>query len=198
ELPVALVGIGPWTNVAAVIERADSRQRSRIAQIALMGGELHLNMAESNLKHDPEAARVIFGSGLPVFDATWSVSRRLAFPIDEVRRLCERPASPLVRVLNEATERWWGDGMKLKPGPVCYDVVPVFWAAGEREAISCIGLEEIPVELDGSLTRGMLVSHPWRLEQAPRVGTTSPGSIAVTCDMDERALSRRYMELIFG
>lgn len=198
EAPVTIVGTGAWTNVAAVIERADAGQREHVGEIALMGGEVHLNMVESNVKHDPVAARMILESGLPVFDATWSVSRRLAFPMDEVSRLCEGFDSPFVRALHEATRMWWGDGMKAKPGPVCYDVIPVFWAAGERDSISCIGLDGIPVEADGTLTRGTLVCHPWRLADAPPVERTSPDRIAVTTDLDEQALRRRYVELVFG
>lgn len=198
EVPVTIVGTGAWTNIAAVLARADARQRSRIGEIALMGGELCLNMVESNVKHDPEAARDIFESGLPVFDATWSVSRRLVFRMDEVDRLCTGTDSALARSLHEATRMWWGEGMPLKPGPVCYDVIPVFWAAAERDSISCIGLDEIAVELEGSHTRGMLVSHPWRLERAPRIESSSPGTIAVTSDLDEGALKRRYIKLVFG
>ena len=196
--PVTIVGTGPWTNIAEVLSRADDRQRSRIGCVALMGGEVHLMMAESNVKHDPEAAAAVFKAAVPVFDATWSVSRRLTFSMDEVRELCAGSSRPLVEGLCEATRMWWGDGMKFKPGPVCYDVIPVFWAAGERESISCIRLDEIPVELTGAHTRGMTVSHPWRVMYAEHTEVTSSEFIAVTEEMDADALKRRYVELVFG
>lgn len=34
-----------------------------------------------------------------------------------------------IEALKEATRLWWGKGSRIKKGPVCYDVIPVFWAA---------------------------------------------------------------------
>ena len=87
EDPITIIGTGPWTNIAEVVRRADERQKSMIASIALMGGEVHILHAESNVQHDPEAAEVILQSGLPIFLATWSVSKQVAFPMTEVAAL---------------------------------------------------------------------------------------------------------------
>ena len=67
--PVTLVPVGPLTNVAAFLhEHPDLKDR--IAHISLMGGSMgHGNTtpaAEFNIYVDPEAAREVFESGLPI------------------------------------------------------------------------------------------------------------------------------------
>ncbi len=193
--PVTIVGTGAWTNIAEVIRRADGRQRSRIGEIALMGGEIHLQHREANIAGDPEAADAVLRSGLPIFMGTWSVTRQLAFAMAEVEGLLGGSPAPFGRALLEATRMWWGPGQGVKPGPVCYDVVPVFWAAGEREAIGAVGVDEVRVELLGRHTRGVTVGpHPWRRERAEPVEATSPGRLAVSARLDAAAMKARYIE----
>lgn len=196
--PITLIGTGTWSNIAEVLRRADEQQKGMIASVALMGGEIRLLLVESNTGGDPEAVDVIFKSGVPVFVATWSVSRQLDFSMAEVKALTSDSTSPFVQALRTTTELWWGDGAVYKPGPVCYDVIPVFWAAGERDHISCLKLESLPVELTGTLTRGMFVIHPWKLMKPEPAADVSPDYLTLTDNIDAVALKQRYIELVFG
>jgi len=67
--PVTLIPTGPLTNVATFL-REHPELKSRIARITLMGGSIGLGnttpAAEFNVYVDPEAAREVFESGLPV------------------------------------------------------------------------------------------------------------------------------------
>jgi len=67
--PVALIPVGPLTNVAAFL-RAHPDLKSKISRISLMGGSMGLGnttpAAEFNIFVDPEAAREVFESGLPI------------------------------------------------------------------------------------------------------------------------------------
>jgi hypothetical protein len=93
---------------------------------------------------------------------------------------------------------WWRTGITNKPGPVLYDVIPAFWAAGERESISCLRLEKLPVELEDERIRGTTVCPPGQLASAPAVADAGAGYIAVSHEMDAAALKRRFVELVFG
>jgi purine nucleosidase len=198
EAPITLIATGPWSNIAEVLRRADERQRANIGSLALMGGEVHLMHAEANASLDPQAAHDVLTSGLPIFLGTWSVTRRLFFTMAEVEQRLANAPDPFLRGLYTCTRMWWGEGRGAKPGPVCYDVVPVFWAAGEREDIACIGLRNIRVELEGRFTRGMTWVHPWTREAAPVVDAPSPGCVLVTDAMDAAALKRRFEQRVFG
>ena len=67
--PVTLIPVGPLTNIAAFLsEHPDLKDR--VAGISLMGGSMGLGnttpAAEFNIYVDPEAAREVFESGLPI------------------------------------------------------------------------------------------------------------------------------------
>jgi len=67
--PVTLVPVGPLTNIALFL-REHPDKKDRIERISLMGGSMGLGnttpSAEFNIYVDPEAAREVFESGLPI------------------------------------------------------------------------------------------------------------------------------------
>jgi pyrimidine-specific ribonucleoside hydrolase len=67
--PVDLIATGPLTNVGLVLRR-EPGVRGSIRRIVLMGGSLTEGnitpAAEFNIYVDPEAAAIVFGSGVPV------------------------------------------------------------------------------------------------------------------------------------
>lgn len=200
EEPIRLVGTGPWTNIAALLRRANSARRSRVGSIALMGGEIRVRMSEFNVCCDPEAAAEVLAGRVPTFVGTWSVTRQLFFSMPEVESLLGAAGSPFLQALCAGTRRWWGlesQGANHKPGPVCYDAVPVFWAAGERDAISCLQAASVAVELEGRHTRGMTLVSPDALMHPQRSDAMSADWVTITDSMDADTLKRRYQDLVF-
>lgn len=67
--PVTLIPTGPLTNVATFLRR-HPELKEKIARISLMGGSIGIGnttpAAEFNVYVDPEAAREVFDSGLPI------------------------------------------------------------------------------------------------------------------------------------
>ncbi len=192
--PVTIVGIGGWTNVAEVICRATPAQLEKIKLLAMMGGEVHLLRRESNASFDPVATQIVLDAEIPRFIATWSPSRKLTFPMDEIDALLRNSESPALAAIYEATYMWRRPG-SLKPGPVCYDLVPLFWAAGDRDAIRCIRMQSVPVELYGALTSGITMCDPFVLMRAEQTSETSRSYVALTEDIDADVLKARVREL---
>lgn len=66
---ITLAPVGPLTNVAMALRR-EPEIRDNIEEIVLMGGSMglgnHTAAAEFNIFADPEAADVVFNSGLPI------------------------------------------------------------------------------------------------------------------------------------
>lgn len=197
EEPIAIVGIGGWTNVAEVIRRASSAQLQRIGVLAMMGGDVHSMRRESNACFDPLATRTVLECELPTFVATWSPSRKVTYTMAEIEELAAGASSPLVSAIYRGTQLWFRPG-QIKPGPVCYDVVPVFWGAGETDAITCKKLRTIPVETNGTFTTGMTVCDPFTIERAEYTRDVSGEFNTVTHDVDGDALKRRFNELVFA
>jgi pyrimidine-specific ribonucleoside hydrolase len=69
ENPVTLVPIGPLTNIALFISTFPETAK-KLERIVLMGGSASggnvTAAAEFNVWHDPEAAHIVFNSGLPL------------------------------------------------------------------------------------------------------------------------------------
>ena len=79
EPGLTLVTLGPLTNIALALAR-DARIVEKIGRCVVMGGapccEGNVTpAAEYNIWVDPEAARMVFRSGLPIEMVGWHVSR---------------------------------------------------------------------------------------------------------------------------
>jgi inosine-uridine nucleoside N-ribohydrolase len=67
--PVTLIPVGPLTNVALLLQE-HPETKEKISHVSIMGGSVGLGnttpAAEFNIYVDPEAAREVFDSGLPI------------------------------------------------------------------------------------------------------------------------------------
>ena len=85
EGDITLLPVGPLTNIAAAIKK-EPRVLDKIPELIIMGGAHHVGnrtpSAEFNIWVDPEAARIVLGSGLPIrlvpLDATHKALLALA------------------------------------------------------------------------------------------------------------------------
>ena len=88
--PVTLVSTGPLTNVAALL-LSHPELKSRIGRISMMGGGIrHGNWtpaAEFNILVDPEAAELVFRSGVPITMAGLDVTEQALVYPEEFQRI---------------------------------------------------------------------------------------------------------------
>ena len=88
--PVTIIPVGPLTNIATFL-REHPDLKDRIARISLMGGSMCLGnttpAAEFNIYVDPEAAREVFESGLPITMSGLDVTHQAGAGPDERERL---------------------------------------------------------------------------------------------------------------
>src|SRR2546425_11690104 len=87
---VTLITIGPLTNVATALN-ADPDLAGMIKSMVMMGGSLSggniTPAAEFNVYVDPEAARIVFQSGIPITMVGLDVTRKTALTEAHVRQL---------------------------------------------------------------------------------------------------------------
>lgn len=87
---VTLVALGPLTNLALLIKN-HPEVKEKIECIALMGGGIdHGNqtaLAEFNIYVDPEAAEIVFQSGLPIIMAGLDVTEKAEITVAEINSL---------------------------------------------------------------------------------------------------------------
>ena len=87
---VSLITLGPLTNIAAALS-ADRELAGMVRSLVMMGGSLSggniTPAAEFNIYVDPEAARIVFQSGIPITMVGLDVTRRTTLTDDHVRAL---------------------------------------------------------------------------------------------------------------
>ena len=84
--PVTLIPTGPLTNVAGLL-LAHPELKEKIARISIMGGGIQMGTwtpaAEFNLLVDPQSAKLVFQSGIPIIMAGLDVTEKaLVCPAD--------------------------------------------------------------------------------------------------------------------
>jgi inosine-uridine nucleoside N-ribohydrolase len=108
--PLTVVAVGPLTNVATTLGRAPAIA-NRIERIAIMGGAIGLGnrtpSAEFNIYADPEAADVVFGSGIPITLVPLEVTHR-ALATDAVLHRIAALDTPVAR-MSVALMRYFAD-----------------------------------------------------------------------------------------
>lgn len=87
---VALVAVGPLTNVAMALQQ-DPGLAQRLPQLVIMGGSTDIgnvtSHAEFNIWADPEAAEVVFTSGVPLTMAGLNLTRQVTMGATEIKAL---------------------------------------------------------------------------------------------------------------
>ena len=167
---VTLCALGPLTNIATAFEKAPDIV-SRVQQIVLMGGAYFevgnvTPAAEFNIYVDPEAADIVFKSGIDLVvlpldvthkaltDRTWVGTMRT------IGRIGEAVASWTDFFERFDKEKYGAEGAPLHdPTVIAYLLRPDLFS-GRR-----INVE---IETQSELTRGMTVADWWRVtDRAP-------------------------------
>lgn len=171
EEPVTLVPTGPLTNIAALlIERPDLKPK--IAHISLMGGGLAMGnwtqAAEFNILVDPEAADIVYRSGIPITMAGLDVTEKaLIYPSDFER--IRAVGNPVAKVVADWLEFFYHFHRSLGyPGAPVHDAVAV--AALLKPEILTMRDVHVDIELTGDYCRGMTVADMFHsTDAAPNV-----------------------------
>jgi purine nucleosidase len=181
--PVAFVVEGAFSNVAQALIDLGASAPEMIRAVAAMGGETHLAMSEYNVWCDPEAAEIVLNCGLPAFLGTYELTSRLVMTMAQVEEHFGSSNNPLHRVIRECTALW-EPCRGGRPGPVLYDLVPVFWLANNN----CVQTRqsEIHVEIDGKYTRGQTMRRP----------DSSNGRVLELTDLDSEQMMHEFLRIL--
>jgi len=142
---VTLVGIGALTNIGDLLTRFPE-VKPKIKRIVIMGGAVYLGynnqappMPEWNIKCDPAAAKIVYGSGVPLVMAGLEVTTMMQFDGERQKQLFAA-GTPMTDALAALTNLWGGNT------PTQYDCVAAAYALG----YSFSDKEERHVEVDDS------------------------------------------------
>ena len=169
-VPVTLIPTGPLTNIAALL-LAHPGLAPRIAHICLMGGAMREGnwtpAAEFNTWVDPEAARIVFRSGLPITMVGLDVTHRALFREPDITRLLAL-GTPVARVFADLlhffarfhADRYGWDGSPIHDAVAVAHVAVPGLVRTERY--------HVDVETTGEITRGRTVVDSRGVPGLPR------------------------------
>lgn len=168
---VTLCTLGPLTNIATALERAPDIA-PRVRELVMMGGGFSEGgnitpAAEFNIYVDPEAAKIVIGSGIPLVMMPLDVTHQLLTRRDRVARMRAigtLPAIAMVEMLEFFerfdVEKYGSDGGPLHdPTVVAYLLKPELF--GGR-------LCNVEIETGSELTAGMTVIDWWHVTDRKR------------------------------
>lgn len=167
---VTLVPIGPLTNIAMALMKAPDIA-PKIARIVLMGGAYFevgniTPAAEFNIYVDPEAAQLVFRSGVPITVLPLDVTHK-AMVTGKRNDAFRALGTPVGRAVAEMTdfyerfdkEKYGSDGAPLHdPCTIAWLLKPDLFTGREIN---------VEVECDSELTRGMTVADWWSITDRP-------------------------------
>jgi pyrimidine-specific ribonucleoside hydrolase len=191
---LSLVPIGPLTNIATALHR-DPSLSARVKQISLMGGSLTFGnstpAAEFNIWCDPEAAHVVFTSGIPIKMVGLNVTRQVAATPErraQIRALASRTGTHVADMLDFYSERL--RVLSGLPGGSMHD--PLAVAALVDPEVLRFEPMHVAIELRGTHTYGMTLCDARHLRESDlrparpdgQRGDAPNAEVAVAVDAD--------------
>ena len=163
---VALVPIGPLTNIAAAFLKAPDVV-ARVKQVVLMGGAYFevgniTPAAEFNIYVDPEAAQIVFRSGVPLVVVPLDVTHKALTTPPRVQAFRDM-GTEVGRMVAEWTdfferfdmEKYGSQGAPLHdPCTIAWLIRPDLFSGREIN---------VEIETKGEFTIGMTVADWWRV-----------------------------------
>lgn len=157
---LTLVAVGPLTNVATAI-LAEPKLPRIVSGLVIMGGAYHLTPygmgnvsaeAEFNIWFDPEAAKIVFGSGIPMvaagLDTTTNPEYRMSSDMFEgIEEMKGRRAGLVSDLCRGIVGRYKGISLH-DPMALAYVIDHTMFETQRYK---------VDVEIYGNLTRGMTV-----------------------------------------
>ncbi len=156
---ITLVPTGPLTNIAMVLLKKPEI-KNKIERIILMGGGMHDSnvtpAAEFNIYVDPEAAKIVFESGIPITMVGLDVTNKALMSFEEIEKiiaadgLISSKVGPLLKFFANANKKIFG----LNGAPI-HDALAV--AAVIDSSVIKTKFLNVQVEVSSELTRGATV-----------------------------------------
>ncbi len=167
---VTLCALGPLTNIATALQRAPDIA-ANIQEIVLMGGAYFqvgniTPAAEFNIYVDPEAAEIVFKSGISIVVMPLDVTHKalVTAPRNDAFAALGTHAGRTVAAWTEFFERY--DREKYgTPGAPLHD--PTVIAYLIRPDLFSGRHINVEIETGSALTRGMTVADWWRVTDRP-------------------------------
>jgi inosine-uridine nucleoside N-ribohydrolase len=191
---LTLIALGPLTNLAHALHR-DRHVVQQLAGVMIMGGAVTVPgnvtpVAEFNIYVDPEAAQVVFSSGLPVTLIGLDVTERVRLTAEMIDQHVYPMGSPLSQFVVDCTAQTiqFSTRVERPPGMAMHDPLAV-GALIDPAIVRTVPLA-VQVETQGEFTTGMLVAD----RRALRLDHKTPVNVNVALEVE----ATRFLEMFLN
>lgn len=187
---IKIIAIGPLTNIATLLAAAPE-VRDRIDEIVIMGGAAlggnKTPTSEFNIWQDPEAAHIVFSSGIPLTMCGLDVTYKSSLTEADVARIkaIGNKASALTGEILDFYEH--AIALRGNQGIAVHDAVAV--AKILRPELFTSALYNVVIDLDGRYTRGCTVTDLDDVTKAHK-------NVEVVLDVDRSAFVDYMVEAL--
>ncbi|MFT5798332.1 MAG: purine nucleosidase [Candidatus Azotimanducaceae bacterium] len=171
---ITLCVLGPLTNIATAFQKAPDIV-DRVQQVILMGGAYFqvgniTPTAEFNIYVDPQAADIVFKSGVDIVVMPLDVTHKalVTTPRNDAFRALGTPAGIAVAQMTDFFERFDKEKYGSTGAPLHDPCVTAYLIAPELFQGRHINVE---IEVDSELTMGMTVADWWGVTDRPANAT---------------------------
>lgn len=192
---ITLVPTGPLTNIALMLLKAPDVARLFKAIVLMGGAVLHPGnttaLAEANIWHDPEAARILFQSGAKITMVGLDVTMQTLFTPAMADQIADQGDEPARIVM--AMTRFYLDAYEtFYPGIAgCALHDPLAVAVAEDPTLVKTAAMQVEVECTGELTRGLTFAD------RRQIAGLKP-NVDVCLEVDVERFTKRFMEALSG
>jgi len=159
---ITIIPVGPMTNIAAVL-RMDPSVAENIEEVVCMGGGVYVHnitpCAEINFYNDPEAAKILLNSGVPVTIVTLDATHSSWFGYEEADQIAAVGNPPALFAANLLRHRISSAnqlGVRGQQKSALHDVLAVC-AVIDKSILTDLRHEKCDVDIGGSYADGALI-----------------------------------------
>ncbi|MDU3177787.1 nucleoside hydrolase [Anaerococcus sp.] len=185
-----IIAVGPLTNIASLIlSRPDLKEK--ISEITIMGGAVGMgnvtSNAEFNIYADPEAASIVFKSGIKINMLGLNVTTRTSYNLDMHEKF-KKSDKKINKILSEIMDiRIKQAGSEENYTTYMHDTLAVMYHTNPE--IFKSQMLHMDVETKGEFTRGMTVADL-------RINSTAIKNINFVSDIDKEKFKEIFIKTL--
>ena len=189
-----LVPTGPMTNIALLL-KLFPEVKDRIREIVFMGGATcggnATPSAEFNIYVDPEAAKIVFRSGIPLVMCGLDVTLKCCLTRGQILKLCQSPQRIAKLCGDMAGFSLENSSNKYRGVVSIHDAVPIFYLL--HPEIFTVKRTILDVECSDGVSRGTtLCDFRWWEHEEEEMKDL------VLMDADTKAFQEKLIEALYG
>ena len=185
-----IIAVGPLTNIASLIlSRPDLKEK--ISEITIMGGAVGMgnvtSNAEFNIFADPEAASIVFKSGIKINMLGLNVTTKTSYNLD-MKEKFKKSDKKINKILSEIMDiRIKQAGSEENYTTYMHDTLAVMYHTNPE--IFKSQMLHMDVETKGEFTRGMTVADL-------RINSTASKNINFVSDIDKEKFKEIFIKTL--